>query len=90
MGRVFGILLMVFAIWVAVQFHTKGSDGAFGGAFSSQVDQAEQSAGAQSYTDLITHPSSTARRMGEMVERSQKASEDRHKRMLESHQQLFE
>jgi hypothetical protein len=34
MGKVFGILFMVLAIWVGIEIYTKGSDRAFGGALA--------------------------------------------------------
>jgi hypothetical protein len=34
MGKVFGILLLVLCVWVAVEVYTNGVDGAFGGIFA--------------------------------------------------------
>jgi hypothetical protein len=34
MGKVFGILFMVLAIWVGIEIYTKGSQEAFGGALA--------------------------------------------------------
>ena len=34
MGKVFGILFMVLAIWVGIEIYTKGTQQAFGGALT--------------------------------------------------------
>jgi hypothetical protein len=34
MGKIFGILFIVVAIWVALEVFTEGVDGAFGGVFA--------------------------------------------------------
>jgi hypothetical protein len=34
MGKIFGILFMVVAIWVALEVYTQGARNAFGGALS--------------------------------------------------------
>jgi hypothetical protein len=34
MGKLFGIVLIVLAVWFAVEVYTKGSDQAFGGALT--------------------------------------------------------
>ena len=35
MGRAFGFLGFVIAIWIALEFYTQGIEGAFGGALGS-------------------------------------------------------
>ena len=35
MGKLFGILLIVFAIWVGMSIYTEGTDRAFGGILAS-------------------------------------------------------
>lgn len=34
MGRIFGILFIVLAVWTGVEVYTEGSAGAFGGLFA--------------------------------------------------------
>jgi hypothetical protein len=34
MGRIFGILLLVLAVWSGVEVYTEGTSGAFGGLFT--------------------------------------------------------
>ena len=38
MGRIIGILLMVLAVWIGMEFYTKGSERAFGGIFAGALD----------------------------------------------------
>ena len=38
MNRIFGLLLMVLAVWIGVEFYTKGADAAFGGIFAGALD----------------------------------------------------
>lgn len=38
MKRIFGFLLMVLAVWIGVEFYTKGADAAFGGVFAGALD----------------------------------------------------
>ena len=41
MGKLFGIVLLVLGIWLAVEVYTEGVNGAFGGVFASgSADQA--------------------------------------------------
>ena len=42
MGRIFGILLLVLAIWTGVEVYTEGTSGAFGGLFARLGFVAEQ------------------------------------------------
>ena len=35
MGRIFGLLTFVLAIWIALEFYTNGVSGAFGGVLGS-------------------------------------------------------
>ena len=41
MGRIFGMLFIVLAIWAAVEVFTNGTEGAFGGLFASGSPSAE-------------------------------------------------
>ena len=41
MGRIFGMLFIVLAIWAAVEVFTNGTEGAFGGLFASGSPPAE-------------------------------------------------
>ena len=41
MGRIFGILLIVVAIWIGMQIYLEGTRHAFGGAFDSSIARAE-------------------------------------------------
>jgi hypothetical protein len=41
MGRIFGLILIVCAIWVASEVYTKGLGGAFGGAFAREGESPE-------------------------------------------------
>ena len=34
MGRIFGILFVVLAVWTGVEVYTEGTSGAFGGLFT--------------------------------------------------------
>ena len=34
MGRIFGILFLVLAVWTGVEVYTEGTSGAFGGLFT--------------------------------------------------------
>lgn len=71
MGRVFGLLLLVGALWVGLEIFNEGMDGAFGGVFARGAD-----AGAAEST-------SAARRAGDAVERAHERSHDRLERALE-------
>jgi hypothetical protein len=73
MGKVFAIVLMVIAIWVAVTVYSEGVDRAFGGLFagslgSSTVDPAETR--------------STPERARQAVQRAHDESQDRFDRAL--------
>jgi len=38
MGRLVGLVLMVLGVWAAAEIHSKGLDGAFGGALAGIAD----------------------------------------------------
>jgi hypothetical protein len=35
MQKIFGVLLILLAVWVGIEIYTQGMDGAFGGLFAS-------------------------------------------------------
>ena len=88
MGKMFAILLIVAAVWAGLEYYTEGSEGAFGGAFSS-ASREERTAGARSADDPMAQPSSPARLMGKMVDRAHRATEQNYQRMLEHEEKLF-
>jgi len=45
MGKSFGILLIVVAIWVGLTIFNEGTDAAFGGLFASSRDEAADESG---------------------------------------------
>ncbi len=69
MGKLVGIVLLVAAFWVGAEISTHGTEGAFGGLFSS--DHPVQ--------DLR----STPQRVGDNARRSMQAGEDRVNRILD-------
>ncbi len=64
MGRIFGILFIVLAIWTGLEIYNEGTSGAFGGALV-RLGLAEES-------DLEDTPISgrAARRLNELYEES--------------------
>ncbi len=48
MQKIFGVLFILIAIWIAIEVYTKGTDGAFGGLFAdhSRVRTSTQASGA--------------------------------------------
>lgn len=46
MGKAFGILLIVVAIWIGLEVYTEGVDGAFGGRLAFLAPAASRSAPA--------------------------------------------
>ena len=68
MGKLVGIVLLVTAFWVGAEISTHGTDGAFGGIFSSP--------------DAIRDMRTTPQRLGDKARSSMKAGEDRVDRML--------
>ena len=58
MGRIVGVLLTVLAIWAGVEVYTKGTDGAFGGAFAflgsaESADRAERRSPSQRAREAV-------------------------------------
>ncbi len=56
MGRIIGILLVVLAVWIGMEFYTEGSERAFGGIFAGALDPIsdyEVSEDGRSPTDRI-------------------------------------
>jgi hypothetical protein len=35
MQKIFGVLFILVAVWIAIEVYTKGTDGAFGGLFAA-------------------------------------------------------
>jgi len=76
MSKAFGILLIVAAAWVGMEFYTEGSRNAFGGAFASIFEN--EQAPAPDAPRL-----STPQRAGAAVERAHREGEARYDRMLD-------
>jgi hypothetical protein len=45
MGKIFGILLIVLAIWVGLTIFNEGTDSAFGGLFAGPRNEAADASG---------------------------------------------
>lgn len=45
MGKVFGILLIVVALWIGLTLFTEGTDAAFGGIFASNENDVADPSG---------------------------------------------
>ena len=45
MGKVFGILLIVVAVWVGLTIFNEGTDAAFGGLFAGSAKEADDTSG---------------------------------------------
>lgn len=74
MQKVFGILLIVLAVWVGLEVFTKGMDGAFGGLLASHTHaQAGVEAGG-----------SLPNRVRDRVDGAMRYSEERTDRQTES------
>jgi hypothetical protein len=71
MGRFFGLLLAVLALWAALEVYTEGLGDAFGGAFAGGA------AGAKGAPSPDAGPRSVVRRAGDSVERSLREGERR-------------
>ena len=76
MGKVFGILLIVIAIWAALEFYTDGSDHAMGGSLPG-FSEVELPQGGSSF---VTSAPQKARRS---VQRSIDKSAKRYKNLLD-------
>ena len=75
MGKMFGILVIIFGVWVGGEVYTKGAANAFGGLLANiGIAEAEPDA---------TEPQSAGRRTGSKVIKSHAAAEERRDRMLE-------
>ncbi len=74
MGKVFGILVIVLAIWAGLEVYTEGTRHAFGGAFAFLAAEPEASAQEE--------PGSGARRVGDAVQRSHGEHAERFERAL--------
>jgi len=73
MGKVFGILTLVAALWIVAELTTKGMQGAFGGAL----------AGASgSEVAAQPRPTSIPKRAGDKVEAAHHEAAERRDRML--------
>lgn len=70
MGGITKIAAFVFAIWIAMEFHTNGIDGAFGGFFGKPA------------TSPLERTASAPQRAKSVTERAFAASEERRNRML--------
>lgn len=55
MGKAFGLVLMVAALWVGLEIYTEGMQSAFGGVFAKTglVEEATPAAPAQRPTEAI-------------------------------------
>ena len=77
MGKVFGILLMVFAIWVGLTLYTEGTDRAFGGLLS-HIAPASAAGPAQPPLERIRERAEAARDLGvDRIERQLSRSGER-------------
>ena len=71
MGKSFGIVLMLLAVWIAAELYIKGMDQAFGGAFAGS-ETAEERVPVQS----------VPKRAGAAVERAQQEHEARYDALI--------
>ncbi len=74
MGKMFGLVVLVIALWVGMEVYQEGVDGAFGGAFAEMGD----SDGEQASRDGRSVP----RRAGDKVQGSHDAAAARRAHML--------
>jgi hypothetical protein len=65
MGRIFGILFIVLAVWTGIEVYNEGMSGAFGGAFV-RLGLAEEEADL----DDVPVAGRAARRLNELYEAS--------------------
>ena len=72
MAKVFGILLIVLAVWIGLEVMNHGSAGAFGGLFAKT-----------GMVDATQPPESTTQRAAGAVDRAYRAGEDRVDRQLQ-------
>ena len=73
MGRIFGIVVIVLAIWVGLEIYQNGTGGAFGGLFA-RTGVAEESTGERQ---------STGQQAGSAVQQAHQDADDRREKMLE-------
>ena len=70
MGGVLKILAAIVIIWVAMEFHSNGVDGAFGGLFAPEI------------TNPMERTASAPQRVKAATDRALQESEERRNRML--------
>ena len=76
MGKAFGILLIVTAIWAGLELYTEGTGGAFGGALASLSGEEPAAEGVE------VERRSTVERAGDAVSRSYRQMEERYDSQL--------
>jgi hypothetical protein len=70
MGAITKIAIFVIVVWGAMEFQTKGIEGAFGGFFAPEI------------TNPIEHTASAPQRAKKVTERAFQETEERRNRML--------
>jgi hypothetical protein len=74
MGKMFGILMIVVALWVGLEVYQNGTDGAFGGALAGLTGSSEERQPGE------RRP--VPQRAGAAVERAHTAANARRERLL--------
>jgi hypothetical protein len=74
MGKVFGVLLIVAAVWIGLELYLEGPRRAFGGAFAEYLTD-----GMNPAEDDLTTP----QRAGASVARAHQGADERRERMLQ-------
>jgi hypothetical protein len=68
MAKLLGLILLVLAVWVAVEVFDKGVDGAFGGLFATVGAPLQRSGSADAPTASPAQRGSLAKRIGVKVQ----------------------
>ncbi len=71
MGKMFGLISIILALWGASEIYTKGIDGAFDGLFASESGEAES-----------RDQRSVPQRAGDSAQRAYREADERRNRML--------
>ncbi len=83
MGKVFGLAMLLVALWASLTLYTEGIEGVTG-QLESFVLENEEDAGSQAHPAAAADRRSLPQRVGDVVEAKLKKSETRRSRLLDN------
>lgn len=84
MGRMFGIVVIVIALWIGLTIYTKGIEGSYQGALETMglLDATPPAAGRSVQEDADGAPRSPVQRIGDRVNAHMRTIEERTNRQI--------